>query len=282
MAPSTPRLCRARVSGVLVTAGLAPLGCNRATDFDLTGIWRFEVQVTDQSEDACSSRILHNLVDAYEADESGDTGDTGSAGWIEDSSSAASPWTGLGRFASDGDRMLLQISGMLLVQEDASTTGDTAFSWERFESESDQTSHPSGYLYRSELEQTAGTRIRLTLPNETQQKDARRGGVPPSLTGAWEEASETTLSWEEADLWPEELGIGDVGSIPLGSYLSRLDSLGYVVPASNSRTESDCSDTTCVLSVDTACAWSWELTATLTDMQADDVGWDELQWPSGL
>ncbi len=264
---------------LLLLVSALPLGCKKSSDFDLSGIWRFEVQVTTIADDACDDRVLHNLVDAYEED---DTGDTGTSGWIEDSSASASPWTGLGRFVADGDRMLLEISGMMLVQEEAVQTGNTSFSWERSESESDTTSHPSGYIYSSEREQSALTRIQVLLPNETQLKDADRSGVPPTLTGSWDEESATTLSWEEADLWPEELGIGDVGSIPLGSYLTRLDSLGYVVPASNTRTDSDCTDTTCVLSVNTACAWSWELTATLTDMQADDVGWDDLQWPSGL
>lgn len=268
--PGTPLL--------LLTTALS-LGCKGSESYALDGIWRFEVDVVAVSADSCSERLLHNLVDALDEEEEEDTGNTG---WIEESDQQSSPWTGLGQFVSDGNGTTLIIGGMLLPQEEATEAGAAAFAWERSERTYDEQSHASGYRWFHQQEVAATTRIQVNLPNETQQKDAERSGVPANLTGSWAEESSSTQSWEEADLWPEELGIGETGSIPFSSYLTRLDELGYVVAASNGRTEVDCTDDDCVLSVNSSCSWSWELTATPTDISPDDDSWDELQWEAGI
>lgn len=270
------------MSGLLLAALLGPttLGCGGDSEFDLSGVWRFEVAVLPAADDDCDERLLHNLEGALEDDESGDTGDAG--GWIEESTTDQSPWTGLGRFVRDGSGWTLLVDGMMLPQEVGGDAAAPGFTWERSESSVDETTHPSGYRWAEERDATASTRIQITLPNETVQKDAERSGTPVSLTGVWEEQSSSTFSWEEADLWPEELGIGDVGAIPFGTYLTRLDELGYVEAAYNGRTETDCSDDDCVLSVNSTCATSWELTATATDIDPSDDDWENLSWDAGI
>lgn len=261
---------------------LAPLllGCSGTTDFDLAGVWRFEVAVTAASEDDCDERLLHNLVGALEDDEAGDTGE--SDGWIEESTQEQSHWTGLGRFAHDGNALTLFIGDAMLPQQEGGDGTTAVFAWERSERSSEERSHASGYRWLQEAEASSLTRIQLTLPNETVQKDAERSGIPVSLSGSWDEETTGTTSWEEADLWPEELGLGDIGAIPFSSYLTRLDELGYVEPASNGRAEADCSDDYCVLSVNRTCATSWSLTATETDVAPGDDDWQDWVWDAGM
>lgn len=264
----------------LLLLGPALLGGCADKAFDLSGIWRFEVAITSPPADACSERLLHNLVDALEEEE--DTGDTGVSGWIEEETQELSPWTGYGRFVQDGARQSLLIAGMLLPQEEGAEAGLASFAWIRSEASHAESSHASGYRFATDVEAGATSRIQVTLPNETQQKDARRSDVPPTITGTWTEETTGTTSWEESDLWAEELGLGETGQIPFSSYLTRLDELGYVVPASNGRTASDCSDDDCVLTVNSTCAQAWTLTATRTEIEPSDEAWAGYGWESGI
>lgn len=263
---------------------LTLLACGSTQPFDLSGVWRFEVQVTPTPADACDDRLLHNVTDALEgsAGTTGDTGgDTGVGGWVEDAESSSSPWTALGRFTRDGDALLLMMNGELLPQEEGGDDAAPTFAWERSEQSRDSTTHPSGYSFAAETQQSAVTRVQISLPNSQQQEDAKRTDTHLSLEGSWAEESQSLSSWEEADLWPEELGLGDTGAIPLASYLTRLDELGTIVPVTNRRDVSDCNDDTCVLTVSSACTESWTLTATSTDIDPGDVGWQDLSWPAG-
>lgn len=269
------------LASALLLAPALLSACKRDV-FDLSGVWRFQVDVTPAPEDACDQRLLHNLSDALEEEDPGDTGDTGASGWIEEESQESSPWTGYGRFVQDGAHQSLLIAGMLLPQEEGVDAANPSFAWQRSEASHAESSHASGYRFATDVEMAALTRIQVTLPNETQQKDARRSNVPASLTGTWTEDNSNTTSWEESDLWAEELGLGETGQIPFSSYLTRLDELGYVVPASNGRTASDCSDATCVLTVNSSCTQSWTLTATLTEIDPADESWSEYSWESGI
>lgn len=255
------------------------LACGSADTFDLTGVWRFEVAVTPTPEDACDERLLHNVSDTLEDSEEED--DTGASGWVEEEDAAWSPWTGFGRFVRDGDRWLLMIGDELLAQDEGGDASAPTFAWERSDESREETTHASGYSYVAETTRTAVTRIQVELPNSQQQKDAARTDTPVSMLGSWTEEDGTRSSWEEADLWPEELGLGETGAIPLASYLTRLDELGYVVAASNERTLSDCSDETCVLTVSSGCVESWSLTASPTEIDPGDEGWRDLSWQAG-
>lgn len=255
------------------------ISCKGDAAFDLSGVWRFEVQVTPTPEDACESRLLHNVVDAIE-DGDGEV-DTGSDGWTEESETEWSALVTLGRFVRDGDRWLLIAGGELFPQEEGGDAASPTFAWERSERSREEKSHASGYSWVAESNLSDVTRIQVGMPNEQQQTDAERTGVPVTLEGTWTQETGATSSWEEADLWPEELGLGETGAIPFGSYLTRLDSLGYVVPVSNQRAVADCSDDVCVLTVSDTCAESWTFTATPTEIEAGDPGWQDLQWEAG-
>ena len=258
--------------------------CQGADDFDLSGVWRMEitVQATADGSDGqvCEERLLHNVIDALEQSVD-DTGDTGSGGWIEESEVELSPETRLVRFVRDGERWLLISGGEMLPQEEGGDAAAPTFAWERTELSREERSHMSGYAWVAEVTQSAVKRVQVELPNEQSQTDAERTGVPVSLQGAWSEQDGTTSSWEESDLWPKELALSETGSIPFASYLTRLDSLGYVVPVSNQRAAVDCSDDRCVLTVGASCAWSRSFTATRTEIDPGDPGWQDLQWEAG-
>jgi len=255
------------------------LACKPGSSFDLEGIWRLEVQASTTASGACDVRLLDNVVGAIE-----DTGgtDTGTDGWTETTEQTTSPATSLVRFARDGDGYVLITGGELLPQEAGGDASSPSFAWTRTETSRDERTHTSGYSYVAEEDLSAVTRVQVTLPNEQEQKDAQRSDTTPTLTGTWAEETDATQSWEEADLWPEELGIGDTGAIPLGSYVTRLDALGYVQPATNGRADSDCTDDTCVLTVSSTCSQAWDLTATRTDLDPGDPGWQDLQWAAGI
>ncbi|MCK6503765.1 hypothetical protein L6R53_10265 [Myxococcota bacterium] len=260
------------------------LACHRGEDFDLSGVWRLEIAVEATADgtdgQVCEERLLHNVSDAIEESD-GDTGDTGTGGWTEESDVELSPETRLVRFVRDGARWLLISGGEMLPQEEGGDAAAPTFAWERSELSRQERTHMSGYAWVEEIAQTAVQRVQVELPNEQAQTDAERTEVPVSLQGSWSEQGGTTSSWEESDLWPEELGLGEAGAIPFASYLTRLDSLGYVVPVVNQRAVADCSDERCVLTVGQSCAWTRSFTATRTEIDAGDPGWQDLQWEAG-
>lgn len=253
------------------------LGCSGAADFDLDGVWRFEVEVLPAAEDRCVQRVLHNAAGLLTAEELAE--EIPASDWTEETSSEWSSWTGLGRLSADGDRWLLVIDGLLLVQEEGATDAQASFAWERFETSSSERVHSSGYEWRQDLSDSAVVRLFLDLPSEQEQTDAERAGTSIELSGSWTQAEESVASYEESDQWPAEAKLGEAGSIPMGSYLYSLDEFGAPVAGSNTREAVECSDTRCVLSVTTSCQDDWALRATKTglsdeEFEASGAGWE--------
>lgn len=260
----------------LLTLGL---GCAEPA-FDLEGIWRFEVDVLPAAEDRCTQRILHNAAGMLTAEEL--AAESTESDWTEEQSADWSPWTALGRLSRDGESWLLVIDGLLLVQEDGADTSQASFAWERFDTSSTERVHSSGYTWIQALSDSSVTRLFLDLPGEQEQTDAERAGTPVEMSGSWTQADESTAAYEESDEWPAEAKLGEVGAIPMGSYLYTLDSTGAAVGGANNRAALECTDVRCVLSVTTSCLDTWDMRATRTGMTVEEFEASGAGWEAGL
>ncbi|MCB9777001.1 MAG: hypothetical protein H6742_00385 [Alphaproteobacteria bacterium] len=261
---------------------LAVLGCKSSEPFDLSGVWRFEVAVTANDVDACETRVLHNMSDVIEDSADEDPGDTGVGGWEEDAESTVSPSVHFGRFVRDGAAWLLFLDGETLPQEEGGDAANPTFAWEQSVDQHTEQTHPAGYRYAVDTTQSSVIRVQIGMPNDQQRTDAERNDTRVSLSGSWTKEDLAQVGYEESDLWAEELGLGESGQIPVGSYLTALDALGYVVPADNQRTSSDCNEDDCVLTVSSSCFQAFDLTATQTDIDPQDEGWADQGYEAGI
>ncbi len=255
------------------------LGCG-GNGFSLDGVWRFEVDERAPAEDRCEQIVLHNALGLLTAEELAE--EQPDDGWEREESSEQSPWTGLGRIAAQGEGWLLVLDGVLLVQEAGAADSAISFAWEQREASTQSQDHPLGYSWSQELDARRTVRVQLGLPTDQEVEDARRAGTELVLEGSFQQLEATTSAWEESDQWPEELGLGETGSLPMGSYLFALDEAGQVMASSNTRAGAECNDPACVLSVTATCQDTWTLRALATDISPDEIELDGAGWEAGI
>lgn len=255
------------------------LGCG-GEGFSLDGVWRFEIDEQAPAADRCEQIVLHNALGLLTAEELAE--EQPDDGWEREESATQSPWTGLGRIAAQGEGWLLVLGGALLVQEAGAADSAISFAWEQREASAQSQSHPLGYSWSQELDASRTVRVQLGLPTDQEVEDARRAGTELVLEGSFQQLEATTSAWEESDQWPEELGLGETGSLPMGSYLFALDEAGQVLAGSNTRAGAECNDVSCVLSVTASCQDTWTLRAQATDIDPDELELDGAGWDAGI
>jgi hypothetical protein len=221
----------------------------------------FTRQLTIPTGDECLlDDVSHNFEAADPPEEGEDTGDNN---WAEEGSQEVSPEVFFGRLEeTSGDPVL--IIGNDAYPGVSSGKGAWTFSWEGSSASQGETTHASGYLYRTETTVTSTVRISGTF-------------AKGSFTGTHESDDITASKWTEADTWSDEVAavISTTGQIPASSYLVRDDGAGNLVPAYNDYASFDCVDSDCTLSVRTTCAYYYELTGIFTEFTPDDNRWVE-------
>lgn len=240
----------------LLACGSAPL--------DPSGVWM--LQITASTGADCDTLLSHNLLDAAQPITETQT----------DSTTTASDMVVMARLVDSDGGLLLMLSGGVYPEDD---NGERAtFTWSRSESESQTDSHAAGYALTVSTEQSLTQSLFLELPREASSDEAL------VLEGAWTESTSLRRYWEESDIWPDEASVGSTGAMPAGSYLEvpALDTGGGTTPASNTQWEADCQSDPCTLSILETCTDSRPLTATLTDLDPLEEGWQEAGWATGL
>lgn len=229
-------------------------GCGGPID----GTWMFTRSITVATGEECTSGITHDFVGAYEPAtiENDDA-------WTENDTAEVSSEVFFGRVDQDGDTAVL-IVGASAYPGAKQDDGGWGFTWDHTASGRDNDTHESGYNYVYTYDTTTTTRVTGTFS----------GG---SFNGAWEESSQAVLSWTESDSWSDEVAatIGTTGRVPASTYLLKLDTTGAEVAATNDYQATDCDVTGCLLTVTTACAYTYDLSGQRTGFTPDDARWVE-------
>ncbi|MFT5680523.1 MAG: hypothetical protein ACI8RZ_001429 [Myxococcota bacterium] len=230
---------------------------------DPSGIWMLQIAASTGGD--CDTLLSHNLLDAAQP-----IVETAS-----ESTVTASDMVVMARLVSSE-------GGLLLMLEDGVYPEDperdwATFTWTRSETDSRTDSHAAGYALTVSTEQSLTQSVTLDLPRKVRDSAL-------VVDGAWIESTSLRRYWEESDTWPDEVGVGATGAMPASSYLEvpSLDTGGGTVPASNTQWEADCQADPCTLSVLDTCTDSRPLTATLTDLDPQEEGWQDAGWSTGL
>jgi len=144
------------------------------------------------------------------------------------------------------------------------------FSWQRSETWSETEAYSDEYRYdMTEVHERAET-YRLTFAGD-------------AMIGTLEVREVVSTVWHETDTWGEDVSRA-AGVIPAGSYLVTDDEDGEEVAVKNSRSEEECTTSTCELQVETVCSSSQALTGTRTGWLTgqDFEGLTEIGQESGL
>ena len=142
--------------------------------------------------------------------------------------------------------------------------GSWVFTWDHTSAGRQNESHESGYNYIYTYDSTTTVRVTGTFGSD-------------GFAGTWEDSSQSVVSWTESDTWSDEVAaaIGTTGRIPASTYLLKLDTTGAEVAASNDYQAQDCDVTGCLLTVTTACGYSYDMTGEKTGYDPADAQWTE-------
>lgn len=231
------------------------------------GTWAFTLAVTAPVGDECTTEVSHNYTGAHPA---ADTTVEDEA-WESTSASSQSPQLFFGRLEAYGQGSML-IIGTEALPGTRNEDGSWTFAWEGETSTDATTAHASGYDYAAHEESTAATRIKGTFNNET-------------FVGTYLPDTTSIQQWGESDTWSDEAAayVGENGETPVGTWLFLTGGDGVEVPANNGRAAYDCETADCALTIETACAYQYELTGQLSEFTSDDAGWTEgAGQPAGL
>lgn len=231
---------------------LSLLGCAGADD----GTWMFTLAYTADVGDECATTVTHNFLSAYTP-----AAATPDLSWSETTSNDYSPQVFFGRIESTADGAAL-IVGTDVYPGTAGKGGAWTFAWDADTNGEEQYTHVTGYSFLHDYENEQGVRIEGTI----------KGG---DFTGDWTTTTTNTNAYTESDTWSDEAAayVGTGGLTPASSYLLKLDATGTEVAASNAQSTYDCSSSSCTLTVQQGCAYSYDLTAVRTDFTGDDEGW---------
>ncbi len=236
------------------------LACAQAPE--ILGTWMFTRTITPTTGEECATgEPDHNLDGAYAPGE-----DTGVEDpWTSASTEEDSPEVFFGRLEEDVNGLLLIIGnavypGTAPEEED----GSWNFAWTRSSHSYAESEHASGYLFTSEAETSETVSITGTFTEGTFQ------GLHSTETGA-------AYAWSESDTWSDEVAavVGTTGALPVSGFLVRADGAGVETPAVNDYATFDCADSDCYLEVQSACAYSYDLTGIWTAFTPDDNRWVE-------
>jgi hypothetical protein len=239
------------------------LACGGNEPLDPSGVWMLQIAAGDEAE--CDTLLSHNLLDATQPQTETET----------QSTTTASDMVVMARLVdSDGGLLLLLEDGVYPEDPDAERA---TFTWTRSETDSQTDSHAAGYALTVASEQSLTQAVYLDLPRTASK-------VALVVEGSWTETTSWRRTWEESDTWPDEVGVGGTGAMPASSFLvvPAGDTGGGTVPASNTQWETDCQTDPCTLSVLETCSQSRALTATLTDLDPLEDGWQDAGWSEGL
>jgi|GEM_PF-2973958 len=212
------------------------------------GIWMLRVPYTEAAGDACQESLDHNFPGAYQA-ELDDP-------WTETESNDRSDaiyFVQIERAGGDGAVMLM--GRQIWV---GTTDGDSwTFSWTAEDSELMLEEHEDGYQFREEGSYTTNTALSLTFTDW-------------EASGTMASSYVEQVTWSESDEWVDGVGRSS-GHIPSDDYLVYDDGDAEGIPQTNRRTESDCSDARCELTVRTECNGSDAVTLERTTYEEEDA-----------
>ena len=238
------------------------MACGGADPFDPSGVWMLQIAASTGAE--CDTLLSHNLDGASLPSEP-----IGS-----EITTTASDEVVMARIALSEVGLLMMIDGGVYPEDD---DGERAtFSWVRSSTTSETESHAAGYALTVEQEDTLGQAVQIALPRKATDE-------PGVYEGTWTDVTTTRAAWEESDTWPDEVKVGEVGALPASSYLEvpADDTGGGTMAASNSQWAEDCTEDPCRLQIEVTCTDRRALTATLTDIDPTEEGWQDAGWPAG-
>lgn len=237
------------------------LGC--ATP--IWGVWMFTLDITPSTGDECSTTVTHNFAGAHEPEESSQE-----TPWTEESTSSQSSSVFFGRVEESGQGLVLLV-GTEVYPGKNNEDGSSEFSWKGTESGTYDKTHASGYAFAQAYEDQYTETVKGTFNNDV-------------FTGTFSQGLASFDKWDESDTWSDEAAIvvTDTGAIPAWSYLVLTDGMGNEQPVTNTRGAYDCDSAGCTLSVESACAYSYDLTGQLTDIEDDDRWVRDATQPAGI
>lgn len=222
-----------------------------------SGTWMFtRVLTPDTGEECVDPSVSHNFLAASTPEEAEVATD-----WNEETSAEWSPEVFFGRLEATATGALLIIGSEVYPGEE-DDAGDWTFYWTNSSSGNETDTHVSGYLFAYTYE--TSTTIRISGAFDKDQ-----------FVGTHETESSAVESWVETDTWSDEAAatITSTGQIPASTYLVTTDDTGATVPAVNDQYAAECSDTSCTLLVNQACAYRYTLTGVLTELEGEDSRW---------
>ncbi len=242
-----------RVALLLLPLLMVLPGCDGAD-----GTWMFTRNLTVAVGDECTSGVTHDFVGAYEP-----TAAPADTSWTEADTAEVSSDVFFGRVDQEGKNAVL-IVGSAAYPGAKQDDGSWVFSWDHTASGRESDTHASGYNYIYTYDTTNTSRVSGTFGHD-------------GFTGTWEDSSQSVSSWTETDTWSDEVAatVGTTGRVPASSYLLKLDTTGVEVAATNDYQTQDCDVTGCLLTVTTACAYTYDMTGQQTGFTPDDAQWTE-------
>lgn len=202
------------------------------------GVWLFHISET--AEDAsCEASVSHNVLDAGLPAEILDEDE-----WEISDTEAWSEAELFGLVSATDAGFVLLLDGGIYEASDEDE--ELVFTEVREELEDSSAEHPSGYVWRA----------------STERSQTRTVSLGDGAT--WDLESSDEQTWSESDSWPDDIGIGATGNIPVGDYLVVSDGAEGTLPASNVFDTLDCTSEPCQLSVSETCSRSWVVRATPT------------------
>lgn len=217
----------------------------------------FQRTIPMTTGDECATTISHNFTGASEPAEAAED-----EAWTSESTNETSNQVFFGRVEGSDDGGAVLIVGTSSYVGVQGEGGNWTFSWAHTSSGETNDTHASGYQFDWQYDDAVTTTIAGVFTAD-------------GFVGTWEDDSESTDKYTESDTWSDEAAayVGTTGLTPASTYLVVTDAYGVQTAASNTYQAYDCDAAGCALTVQTACAYRYDLTATGTDFEPDDEGW---------
>ena len=231
---------------------LALIGCGGG----LAGTWLFTLAYTEPTGEECVTTPTSNYTGAYPPPVAAE--DTA---WTQSQSLEYSSQLYFGRIEETETGAAL-VFGTTVLPGTKGEGDEWTFGWSKATTGETRYSHVTGYTFVRSYEQDAQVTLSGTFTKGT-------------FTGSYDTESASTDGYSESDYWSDEAAayVGTTGLTPVGSYLLKLDGTGVEVAATNTQAEYECSSDTCTLTVQSGCAYSYDLSAVATEFAPDDARW---------
>lgn len=231
-----------------------------------SGVWFVVLEAEASQAASCSGSLSHNFLGAQQPEDAVVTDDPWTRSTLADSSDEA-----FFVLFSELDAGMVMVMDGRTYRAEWPQGKDAAwrFQWEAFQVDQGEETHNTGYTWKESVQRVDTTGLTGTFTSD-------------AFTGTLSSLAEVTSTWDEADLWLEDLAaeIGTVGRIPSDDYLvwpaatytqTAYGGINPVdLPTVNEYATADCQVAVCTLSVYEACELTWTVTGERTDIPAAD------------